>query len=133
MIERGAKLMGLVGLQPFVTVGRYAYVGGLARIVQDVPPYVIIEGHPAKIRQVNVVGLEREGFSIEQIGEIKQAFVKLFRSCELNRAKCLDELERQQDVSPEVKYLLAFLRNVDRGKLGRYRESLRYLEPKMNN
>jgi len=133
MIERGAKLMGLVGLQPFVTVGRYAYVGGLARIVQDVPPYVIIEGHPAKIRQVNVVGLEREGFSIEQIGEIKQAFVKLFRSCELNRAKCLDELERQQDVSPEVKYLLAFLRNVDRGKLGRYRESLRCLEPKMNN
>ena len=93
--------MGLVGLQPFVTVGRYAYVGGLARIVQDVPPYVIIEGHPAKVRQVNVVGLEREGFSIEQIGEIKQAFVKLFRSSELNRAKCLDELERQQDVSPE--------------------------------
>ena len=82
---------------------------------------------------MNVVGLEREGFSIEQIGEIKQAFVKLFRSCELNRAKCLDELERQQDVSPEVKYLLAFLRNVDRGKLGRYRESLRSLEPKMNN
>lgn len=133
MVERGAKLMGLVGIQPFVTIGRYAYVGGHTRIVQDVPPYVIIEGHPAKIRQVNVVGLEREGFSGEQIDEIKQAFLKLFRSSELNRSKILDELENQPGVIPEVKYLLTFLRNVDKGKQGRYRESLRCLEPKMNN
>ncbi len=133
MVERGAKLMGLVGIQPFATIGRYSYVGGHTRIVQDVPPYVIIEGHPAKIRQVNVVGLEREGFSGEQIDEIKQAFLKLFRSSELNRAKILDELENQPGVIPEVKYLLTFLRNVDKGKLGRYRESLRCLEPKMDN
>lgn len=133
MVERGAKLMGLVGIQPFVTIGRYAYVGGHTRIVQDVPPYVIIEGHPAKVRQVNVVGLEREGFSRAQIDEIKQAFLKLFRSCELNRAESLDALESQSDISSEVKYLLAFLRNVDRGKMGRYRESLRCQEPKTNN
>lgn len=126
MIERGAKLMGLVGIQPFVTIGRYAYVGGHTRIVQDVPPYVIIEGHPAKIRQVNVVGLEREGFSKEQIDEIKNAFRALFRSDELNRSKALEELERQNDVSPEIRHLVAFLRNADKGKFGRYRESFRY-------
>ena len=125
-IERGAKLMGLVGIQPFVTIGRYAYVGGHTRIVQDVPPYVIIEGHPAKIRQVNVIGLEREGFSKEQIDEIKKAFRTLFRSSELNKTKVLDELEKQKNISPEVKYLVSFLRNIDKGKFGRYREVFRY-------
>ncbi|MFO0793231.1 MAG: acyl-ACP--UDP-N-acetylglucosamine O-acyltransferase [Candidatus Brocadiaceae bacterium] len=126
MIERGAKLMGIVGIQPFVTIGRHAYVGGHTRIVQDVPPYVIIEGHPARIRQVNVVGLEREGFSKEQIDEIKKAFKMLFRSEEFNRTKVLEELENQRDVSPEVKYLVTFLRNADKGKYGRYREILRH-------
>jgi len=125
MIERGAKLMGLVGIQPFVTIGRYAYVGGHTRIVQDVPPYVIIEGHPAKIRQVNVIGLEREGFSKEQVDEIKDAFRVLFRSDELNKSKVLEDMEGQKDISPEVKYLVTFLRNIDKGKFGRHRESLR--------
>lgn len=126
VVERGAKLMGLVGIQPFVTIGRYAYVGGHTRIVQDVPPYVIIEGHPAKIRQVNIIGLEREGFSKGQIDEIKEAFRTLFRSSELNKNKALEELEKKEDISPEIKYLVAFLRNIDKGKFGRYRESFRY-------
>lgn len=126
VVERCAKLMGLVGIQPFVTIGRYGYVGGHTRIVQDVPPYMIIEGHPAKIRQVNVIGLEREGFSKEQISEIKEAFRKIFRSGELNKNRILETLEMDEDVSPEVKYLVAFLRNSDKGKFGRYRESFRY-------
>ncbi len=125
-IERGAKLMGLVGIQPFVTIGCYAYIGGHTRIVQDVPPYVIIEGHPARVRQVNVVGLEREGFSKERIDEIKNVFRALFRSDELNRSKNLEKLEGQKDISPEVRHLVTFLRNMDKGKFGRYRESFRY-------
>lgn len=126
MIERGAKLMGLVGIQQFVTVGQYAYVGGHTRIVKDVPPYMITEGRPAKVRKVNVVGLERDGFSKEQIGEIRNAFRLIFRSDELRRNEILKEFERQKDISPEVEYLIAFLRNVDKGKSGRYRESFRY-------
>ena len=94
MMERGAKLMGLVGIQPFVTIGRYAYVGGHTRIVQDVPPYMVIEGHPAKIRQVNVVGLEREGFSKEQIEEIKMHLADI-RSDDLHRNETLEELEQK--------------------------------------
>lgn len=125
-IERGAKLMGLVGIQPFVTIGRHAYVGGHTRIVQDVPPYVIIEGHPARIRQVNVIGLEREGFSKKKIDEIKNAFRMLFRNNDSNRDKNLEELEKQKDVSTEVLYLINFLKNVDKGKFGRYREAFRY-------
>lgn len=126
VVERCAKLMGIVGIQPFVTIGRYAYVGGHTRIVQDIPPYVIIEGHPAKIRQVNVIGLEREGFSNVQINEIKETFRKIFRSDKLNKSHILETLGKKEDISPEVRYLITFLRNIDKGRFGRYRESLRH-------
>jgi UDP-N-acetylglucosamine acyltransferase len=124
-IEKYAKLMGLAGIQPFVTIGQYSYVGGLTRIVQDVPPYMIVEGNPAKVRQVNAIGLERAGFSQEKINAIKEAFRQLFRSETLNRSQILSEFENQGNLLPEVKVLTDFFRNVDKGKSGRYRESLR--------
>ncbi len=124
-VEKYAKLMGLVGIQPFVTIGRHSYVGGLSRIVQDVPPYMIVEGNPAKVRKVNVIGLERSGFSQGDINTIKEVFKQLFRSETLNRNQILSELESQENLISEIKVLIEFFRNVDKGKFGRYRESLR--------
>ncbi len=124
-VEKNAKLMGLAGLQPFVTIGQHSYVGGLSRIVQDVPPFMIVEGNPAKVRKVNTVGLERSGFSQDLIDAIKDAFKQLFRSEMLNRKKVLLELENKKELMPEIRLLINFFRNVDKGKFGRYRESLR--------
>lgn len=124
-VEKNAKLMGLAGLQPFVTVGQHSYVGGLTRIVQDVPPYMIVEGNPAKVRKVNTVGLERAGFSQDCISTIKNTFKLLFRSETLNRKQILCELESKENLMQEIKILINFFRNVDKGKFGRYRESLR--------
>ena len=124
-VEKHAKLMGLAGIQPFVTIGQHSYVGGLSRIVQDVPPYMIVEGNPAKVRKVNVIGLERSGFSQGGINAIRDAFKQLFRSEILNRSQILSELEGQENPIPEIKTLIEFFRNVDKGKFGRYRESLR--------
>jgi UDP-N-acetylglucosamine acyltransferase len=100
-------------------------VGGLSRIVQDVPPYMIVEGNPAKVRKVNVIGLERSGFSQDSINTIKEAFKQLFRSETLNRSQILSALENQENLMPEIKVLIDFFRNTDKGKFGRYRESLR--------
>ncbi|MFN3466087.1 MAG: acyl-ACP--UDP-N-acetylglucosamine O-acyltransferase [Candidatus Brocadiales bacterium] len=124
-IECYAKLMGLVGVQPFVTIGKYSYVGGLTRIVQDVPPFMLVEGNPARVRQVNVIGLERAGFSPERIEALKEAFHRLFRPESLNQNKVLEELAEQNGLAPEVKTLVSFLRDSSRGKFGRYREILR--------
>jgi UDP-N-acetylglucosamine acyltransferase len=124
-VENHAKLLGLAGVQPFVTIGQHSYVGGLSRIVQDVPPYMIVEGNPAKVRKVNVIGLERSGFSQGSINTIKEAFKQLFRSETLNRSQILSALENQENLIPEIKVLIGFFRNTDKGKFGRYRESLR--------
>ena len=126
-IEKHAKLMGLTGLQPFVTIGQHSYVGGLTRIVQDVPPYMIVEGNPAKVRQVNTVGIERAGFSQDKINAIKEVFKQLFRTEVLNRKQILSELESQGELLQETRVLIEFFNNVDKGKQGRYRESLRLI------
>jgi len=62
-VEHHAVVSGGAAMHHFTTVGRYCFVGGLTRIVHDIPPYMKVEGHPARVRGVNVVGLRRNGFS----------------------------------------------------------------------
>lgn len=123
-VESRAIINGAAAVTQFTTIGTVAYVGGLTRIVQDVPPFMITEGHPAKVRGVNVIGMKRNGYSDESINAIKEAHRLLFRSrTPLNKA--FEELEAAYAAVPEVKYLLQFLRDKQKGKNGRAREALR--------
>ncbi len=124
-VERNSNIMGLVGVHPFVTIGAYTYIGGLTRIVQDVPPFMIVEGNPSKVRQVNVVGLQRAGYTGDQINNIKETYKRIYRSNTLNRKQELEILENDTNLSPEIERLVRFLRNKEKGKHGRFRESLR--------
>ena len=67
IVEDHAVVGGLCGVHQFCRIGRHAILGGCTKIVQDVPPYMIADGNPAEIRGVNQVGLERRGFSAEEI------------------------------------------------------------------
>jgi len=124
-LESGAKLMGGAALNPFVTVGKLAYVGGLSRIVHDVPPFMIVEGNPAKVRRVNEVGLLRAGYSREAIDRLHEAYKRIYRTNTLNRLKDFREIEESPDSTEEMLYLVRFLQRSLLGKSGRYRESLR--------
>lgn len=124
-VEKHANIMGMVGIQPFATIGQYAYVGGLTRVVQDVPPFMIVEGNPSKVRQTNVVGLKRGGFQPADIDIIKTAYKRIFRSGVLNRSRELDLLESDNGDNPAIRIFVDSLRNMDKGKHGRFRESLR--------
>lgn len=124
-VETGAKLMGGAAANPFVTVGRMAFVGGLSRLIRDVPPYMITEGNPARVRRVNEVGLQRAGYDEETIGSLDEAYRRLYHTKSLNGTKVFDEIENQEDSSEQVLYLVEFLRRSLDGKHGRYRESLR--------
>ena len=122
-VEDGAIISGAAAAHQFVTIGRNAYVGGLTRVIQDVPPFMVLEGHPSRIRKVNVIGLERAGFSSEETAELRQAFRRIYRSGE-PRHRVLSELEAEE-VGPWVVELVAALRRTELGLKGRYRESLR--------
>ncbi len=55
-------------------------IGGCARVVQDVPPYVLVDGHSGLIVGLNLVGLRRNGYSAEEISQLKAAYRLIYRS-----------------------------------------------------
>lgn len=130
-------MSGMSGCHHFVTIGRYAFIAGLTGVAKDVPPFTFVEGRPEKVRRLNVVGLQRNGFTHEQIERLKYAYKRLFRSKDkgaepdendsqpLNMLRSIEALEAEFSEDPHINELTGFLRNRFRGKHGRYRESLR--------
>ena len=118
-----AIVNGAAAAHQFVSIGRSSYVGGLTRVIQDVPPFMILEGHPARVRKVNVIGLERAGISPDDTHELRAAFRRLYRSGE-PRNRVIGELDEAAP-GPLVRELLAALRRTELGAKGRYRETLR--------
>lgn len=124
-IETGAKLMGGAAANPFVTVGKQAFVGGLTRVIHDVPPFLIVEGNPARVRAVNEIGLQRAGYEQSVISGLWDAYKAIYRAKELNRSRVYEELEDRPGVTAEAIYLIEFLRRSKQGAHGRYQEKLR--------
>ena len=124
-IECNAIVGGASAMHHFTTVGKFAYIGGMTRIVHDVPPFMKYEGHPARVRGVNTVGLSRHGFAPEAVSQLNDAYKKLFRHCK-SFSEALAKMEANADgMCEEVVYLLSFLRAAANGKHGRAREALR--------
>lgn len=122
-VGRNAIVNGAAAAHQFVTIGRNAYVGGLTRVIQDVPPFMILEGHPARVRKLNVIGLERAGLPAEEIQELRLAFRRLFRA-EETRSRVLAQAQHEFKGVLATELLQA-LRNTELGLKGRYRETLR--------
>jgi UDP-N-acetylglucosamine acyltransferase len=79
IVEDAAFLSGAVGVHQFCRIGTLAMVGGLGRVVQDVPPYVLIDGISGCVVGLNLVGLRRNGFTTEQVAELKRAYRLIYR------------------------------------------------------
>lgn len=119
----GAIINGSAAAHQFVSIGKLAYVGGMTRMVHDVPPFMVFEGNPARVRKVNVIGLERAGFTRDVIDELRMAFRRIYRTDEPRR-RVVEHL-RSEGSDGLVKELIHFLRRTERGGKGRYRETLR--------
>lgn len=112
LVEDHVFLSNNVGAHQFVRFGRYAMVGGKSKIVQDVLPFFITDGNPARVRGVNSVGLRRAGFTVETRRALKEAYQLLFRS-DLSPAEALKRLEQIPDEN--VTHLVNFIRESKRG------------------
>lgn len=122
-LEDYANVGGLAALHHFVTVGRLAFIGGLTRVVRDVPPFMTVEGNPSKVRCVNVVGCSRNGVDRDTIKKLKEAYRLLYRTQQPLR-DAIVKLEKNNSAK-EISELIAFLRSSAKGKQGRAREALR--------
>jgi UDP-N-acetylglucosamine acyltransferase len=110
-VESRATISGVLGIHQFVQIGRLAMVGGMSRINRDVPPYMLVEGNPAKVRALNKVGLQRAGLATEASGQtmqvLKKAFRILYRSG-LPLEQALEQLDLLSDHEP-IYHLRQFL------------------------
>jgi len=107
-IESRATIGGVLGIHQFVHVGRLAMVGGMSRIDRDVPPFMLVEGNPSRVRALNQVGLKRAGFGDADQVLLKKAFKLLYRSgLPFNQA--LEQLDLLPD-HPLIQHLRQFLR-----------------------
>ena len=79
-VEDWVTFGGLAAIQQFVRVGQSAFVAGGAMCERNVPPFVIVQGDRARVRALNVIGLERRGVPAESIAALKRATNALFQS-----------------------------------------------------
>lgn len=115
VVEDWAVVGGFCGIHQFCRIGQHSMVGSYSVINQDVLPYsTIATAREVKVYGANRVGLERRGFSSEQIEALQNAFRILTRAG-LNTSQALVRMEEELPATPELAQLLAFIRGSERG------------------
>lgn len=105
-------LGGLTGVHQFCHIGSHAFAAVNSIVVQDIPPFIMAQGHNAKPRTINSEGLKRRGFTPEQIQNIRRAYKVLYRSS-LTVEKALEGIAALND--PILDEFSAFIANSNRG------------------
>ena len=113
-VEDRATIGGLTGIHPFTRIGTYAYVGGCAKVTQDVPPFVMADSVPATARAVNVMGMRRGGVDGEGRRQVRAAFRILYRSG-LAPATAAARIRAELGGHPLVARLVDFIEDSKRG------------------
>jgi UDP-N-acetylglucosamine acyltransferase len=113
-IHDHATLAAFSGVQQFCRIGRYAYVGGFTVITMDVLPFSRAVGIKAAFLGLNRIGLERKGFSREQMHEVETGLRVLVRSG-LNTTQALAKLRQEHTGDEHVDYLIGFVDSAERG------------------
>ncbi|MDF3058618.1 MAG: UDP-N-acetylglucosamine acyltransferase [Rariglobus sp.] len=115
IIDDHVVIGGGGGVHQFCRVGAHAMLSAMAKLVQDLPPFFIADGTPAVVRAYNKVGLERRGYTAEQLERVRQIYRVLYRE-KLNRTQALDKLRAHPSAdTPEFKWVLDFAAKSERG------------------
>jgi UDP-N-acetylglucosamine acyltransferase len=104
-LEDRAVIGGLSGIHQFARIGFMSITGGCSKVNQDVPPYSMVDGNPATLRGLNVIGLKRANVSSETSLALRRAFKILFNSG-LARGNAIAQVKEQMNGMPEIKSLI---------------------------
>ena len=115
VVEDHVIIGGYGGIHQFCRLGAFAMLSATAKLVHDLPPFFIADGTPAEVRAINRTGLERNGFTAQQLDRVKQVYRILYREG-LNRSQALEKLASHADAgSDEFQRVLAFAQKSERG------------------
>ena len=126
VVEDRATVGGMAGVHPFTRIGTLAYIGGMAKVTQDVPPFVLADGWPAGAHAVNVIGMRRAGIDPGSRRQVQEGFRILYRSG-LSPGAAVERLRAEMAGSPLVARLAEFVAASRRGIVGpsrRFRDAV---------
>jgi UDP-N-acetylglucosamine acyltransferase len=123
-VEDYASLSGAVAVHHYTTIGSYSFIGGLSRVLHDVPPFMLCEGAPARPRCINIVALKRHEFSPHVIDCLAEAHRLIYRA-KVGLEPAREILRGNSQLVPQVNQLLAFVEGQQEGRHGRGREARR--------
>ncbi len=127
IVEDRAIISGMAGIHHFVTIGELSFVAGMSTVKKDIPPYTMMEGNPAEVRGLNMLGLSRAGWSDEELDAMKEAYRIMY----FDKTKALStsiETVRKMDIgeSQYVDKLCTWIQTMLDGSIkGRMQESAR--------
>ena len=113
-VDDWAIIGGASAAHQFSNIGTHAMVGGGSRISKDVPPYVLASKLPLSFCGINIVGLRRRGFTVEQIDRIKEIYKVIYQSG-LNVSAACKKVEEEFEESVEKRTILDFINRSKRG------------------
>ncbi|MEM8865592.1 MAG: acyl-ACP--UDP-N-acetylglucosamine O-acyltransferase [Planctomycetota bacterium] len=120
-VHNHASLSGGVAVHHYTTIGSFSFVGGLSRVLHDVPPFMLCEGAPARPRCINIVALKRNKFSPQAIDALAEAHRLLYRA-KVGLDPAREVLRGNNRIGDEVNHLLSFVADQQEGRHGRGRE-----------
>lgn len=109
-----AIISGLSAVHQFCRIGAHVLTGGCTKIVQDIPPFMIADGNPVRVRAINSVGMQRRGFTEQQIRCVKKAHRALYRD-DNNATDALAIIREIDDPDGVLAGLIEFVSTTERG------------------
>ena len=114
VIDDNSIISANVLMHQFCHVGGFGMIQGGCRFSKDIPPYIIAGREPICYAGINIVGLRRRGFSNETIEAIHNAYRIIYQSG-LNNTEALKKIENEMEMTPEISYIVNFIRESARG------------------
>ncbi len=123
-VDHHATLSGSIGVTHYGSIGCYAFVSGASRVLQDIAPYMLADGNPARPRCINIVALKRNNFAQNIIDALNEAYRLMYRArVGLDNAR--EILESKGSLIPDIQHLLERIAVSQSGRHGRGREQRR--------
>jgi len=114
LVEDDVVIGGMSGIHQFTRIGTCAMIGGLCKVTQDVPPFMLADGSPVGIHGINSVRLQRLNVPAETVALVKKAFKIIYRDG-LSTRQALERLRAELTMVPELERLIKFIETSERG------------------
>lgn len=123
-VDHHATLSGNVAVTHYGSVGSYTFVGGASRVLQDIAPFMLADGNPARPRCVNIVALKRNDFGSDVVDALNEAYRLLYRA-RVGLGNVREIMAAKGAMLPETEHLLDVVEISQNGRHGRGREQRR--------